>query len=56
MIEAFDKDPFKCPHCQRQMELVGIWHSRIWMIYHYMEDIEKERRRKYGLVQKQRTG
>jgi hypothetical protein len=26
MIEAFDKDPFKCPHCHRETDLVEIWH------------------------------
>lgn len=56
IMESFDKDPFQCSHCRRQMELVGIWHSKYGWIYHYMEDVEKERRRKYGIVQQQRTG
>jgi hypothetical protein len=40
MIEAFDVDPFRCPHCQRQMELIEIWHSRYGYLYHYMEGME----------------
>lgn len=57
MIEAFDKDPFKCPHCHRQMDLVEIWHADYGFLYHYMEDMECIKNwRKYGNDQKQRTG
>jgi hypothetical protein len=47
MIEAFDTDPFQCPHCKKTLELVGIWHADYGWIYHYMDDMEiikKERR------------
>ncbi len=27
MIEAFDQDPFQCPCCHRQMDLVEIWQA-----------------------------
>lgn len=37
MIEAFDKDPFICPHCHREMDLVEIWHPDYGFLYHYME-------------------
>ena len=40
MIEAFDKDPFLCSHCQRQMDLVEIWHADYGFLYHYMEGME----------------
>ncbi|MCM3732714.1 transposase [Fictibacillus nanhaiensis] len=40
MIEAFDVDPFKCPHCQQRMDLIEIWHSRYGYLYHYMEGME----------------
>ncbi|UFT98462.1 transposase [Radiobacillus kanasensis] len=56
MIESFEKDPFECPHCHRQMELVGIWHSDYGWLYHYMEDIEMERRRKYGIGKPKKAG
>lgn len=51
MIEAFEEDPFQCPHCKREMDLIGIWHSDYGWIYHYMEETETVKRwRKYGLV------
>lgn len=56
MIESFDQDPFLCPFCHRQMDLVGIWHPKYEWIYHYMEEIERERRRRFGIVQKTRAG
>lgn len=56
MIESFCKEPFRCTYCQRQMELVGIWQTKYGWIYHYMEDIEKERRRRYGIVIQERAG
>ncbi|MFC7372292.1 transposase [Fictibacillus iocasae] len=40
MIEAFDRDPFQCPHCKNQMELVEIWHHRYGYLYHYMQGME----------------
>ncbi|MDQ0220710.1 hypothetical protein ELQ35_01975 [Peribacillus cavernae] len=40
MVEAFDQDPFLCPYCQRQMDLVEIWHADYGFLYHYMEDME----------------
>lgn len=55
IIESFEKDPFKCPHCDQQMDLVGIWHADYGWIYHYMEEVEMERRRRYGIV-KPRVG
>lgn len=56
MIESFEKDPLRCPHCHQEMDLVGIWHKDYGWIYHYMEDIEKERYRKYGISQQKRAG
>lgn len=40
MIEAFSKDPFICPHYQREMELVEIWHADYVHIFHYMEGMK----------------
>ncbi|GAE91855.1 transposase [Gracilibacillus boraciitolerans JCM 21714] len=57
MIESFEVDPFLCPHCHQEMELIGIWHADYGWIYHYMEDIEKERCRKYGIpFRRKKTG
>lgn len=56
MMESFEKDPLICPHCQREMELVGIWHKDYGWIYHYMEEAEMERSRKYGINQQRGTG
>jgi hypothetical protein len=57
MIEAFDNDPFECPYCHRQMDLVEIWHADYGFLYHYMEDMECiKTERKYRNVQKQRAG
>ncbi|MEH7093129.1 transposase [Cytobacillus firmus] len=57
MIEAFDKDPFICPHCHRQMDLVEIWHADYGFLYHYMEDMESVKTlRRISLDQKQRAG
>lgn len=57
MIEAFDKDPFICPHCHREMDLVEIWHADYGFLYHYMEDMESVKSiRRYNLGQKQGTG
>lgn len=57
MIEAFDQDPFICPHCHREMELVEIWHSDYGYLYHYMEDMETiKSMRRMNLGKKQRAG
>lgn len=57
MIEAFDNDPFLCPHCHRQMDLVEIWHADYGFLYHYMEDMESVKTlRRLNLDQKQRAG
>lgn len=56
MIESFETDPFECPHCHREMDLVGIWHADYGWLYHYMEDIEKDRRRKYGIGKPKKAG
>lgn len=57
MIEAFDKDPFICPHCHREMDLVEIWHADYGFLYHYMDDMESIKSiRRYNLGQKQGTG
>jgi thiol-disulfide isomerase/thioredoxin len=57
MIEAFDKDPFICPHCHREMDLVEIWHADYGFLYHYMEDMESiKTMRRLNLDQKQRAG
>ncbi len=37
MIEAFNHDPFLCPHCHREMDLVEIWHADNGFLYHYMD-------------------
>lgn len=57
MIEAFDKDPFICPHCHREMDLVEIWHAEYGLLYHYMEDMESVKRvRRINLDQKEKAG
>ena len=38
MMEAFQKDPFVCPHCQRSMSLVEVWHADYGLLYYYMQD------------------
>ena len=56
MLEAFGNDPFQCPHCGSQMELVGIWDTDYGWIYHYMQDIENERCRRYGIRKPKEAG
>ena len=57
MMEAFNKDPFKCPHCHRQMDLVEVWHADYGFLYHYMEDMQIiKSRRNHNHVKKQRAG
>ena len=56
MIEAFDQDPFICPHCHREMELVEIWHADYGFLYHYMEGMECVKYRRNDYVVKQKTG
>lgn len=57
MMESFDRDPFKCPCCHRQMELVEIWHADYGFLYHYMEDMEIIKNwREYHYGQKGRAG
>lgn len=38
IIEAFNVDPFWCPHCHRKMDLVEVWHADHGLLYHYMMD------------------
>lgn len=38
IIEAFEKDPFWCPHCHRKMDLVEVVHPERGLLYHYMFD------------------
>ena len=40
MREAFDQDPFICPCCHREMDLVEIWHADYGILYHYMEGMK----------------
>lgn len=40
MIEAFDKDPFKCPACNQEMDLVEIYHRDYGFLFHYMDDMD----------------
>ncbi|WP_368859685.1 hypothetical protein [Halalkalibacter sp. APA_J-10(15)] len=56
MIEAFDKNPFICPHCHREMELVEIWHAEYGFLYHDMEGMECVKYRRNEYVVKQKTG
>lgn len=56
IMESFEEDPFQCPHCHQKMDLVGVWHKDYGWIYHYMEDVEKERCRKYGISRFKETG
>ncbi|HJV16749.1 MAG TPA: hypothetical protein VJ546_05080 [Bacillales bacterium] len=57
MIEAFDKDPFICPHRHREIDLVEIGHADYGFLYHYMEDMECIKSvRRINLGQKQRAG
>lgn len=57
MIEAFNRDPFLCPHCHREMDLVEIWHADYGLLYHYMEEMEIIRiRGESANDRKQRTG
>lgn len=48
MIEAFEKDPIKCPCCGRTMDLTEIWQADYGWVYHYMEGMNatKSRERK----------
>jgi len=54
MKEAFDNDPFICPCCKREMDLVEIYHADYGFIYHYMEDMEVAKGWKN--VKKQKAG
>lgn len=56
MMESFEKDPFECPHCHREMELVGIWHADYGWIYYYLEEVEAEWRRRCGIGKPKRAG
>ncbi|MFD1038220.1 transposase [Virgibacillus byunsanensis] len=56
MIESFEQDPLKCPRCHQEMDLVGIWHKDYDWMFHYMEDIEKERCKRYGISKRQKAG
>ncbi|WP_161974881.1 IS91 family transposase [Bacillus timonensis] len=55
MKEAFDNDPFICPCCKREMDLVEIYHADYGFIYHYMEDMEVAKGWKKN-VKKQKAG
>ncbi len=35
---SFSKGSFLCPHCQRSMSLVEVWHADYGLLYHYMQD------------------
>ncbi|MEH7503024.1 hypothetical protein V7152_13630 [Neobacillus drentensis] len=57
VIEAFDKDPFKCSHCHREMDLEEIWQADYGFLYHYLEGMESiKAMRRLNLDQKQRAG
>lgn len=57
MIEAFDKDPFLCPCCHREMELVEIYHADYGYLFHYMDELKSIKHwRKYENEIKQRAG
>jgi plasmid rolling circle replication initiator protein Rep len=57
MIESFDKDPFICPCCKREMDLVEIYHADYGFLYHYMEDMKILKGwRKHDNVKKQKAG
>ncbi|UTR14298.1 transposase [Salipaludibacillus sp. LMS25] len=60
MIEEFERDPYQCPHCQREMELTMIWPADHGYLYHYMEGMtilktEMKRRREMDAI-KRRAG
>jgi plasmid rolling circle replication initiator protein Rep len=57
MIEAFDKDPFICTCCNREMDLVEIYHADYGFLYHYMDDMKILKTWGYKeSVKKQRAG
>lgn len=57
MIEAFHKDPFLCPCCEQEMELVEVWHADHGFLYHYMENMDCIKSwRQSGYVEKQKAG
>lgn len=46
MLEAYDRDPLRCPCCRHRMLLVAIWHAEYGRIYYYDEQREYENQRK----------
>jgi hypothetical protein len=56
MIEAFENDPFICPHCHQEMDLAEIWHAEYGYIYHYMEGMECMKYRRNDDAARQRAG
>ena len=57
MIESFSKDPFRCPYCQRDMDLVEVWHRDYGLVYHYMEETQTGKKgRMYNLVKRKKAG
>lgn len=49
MMEAFDRDPLRCPCCKQRMLLVVIWHADYGRIYYYDEELEREKEKKWGM-------
>ncbi|MCY9670534.1 transposase [Paenibacillus alginolyticus] len=49
MMEAFDRDPLRCPCCKQRMLLVVIWHADYGRIYYYDEELEREQEKKWGM-------
>jgi len=39
--QSTGRDPFRCPHCQREMELWCIWHPTYGVIYNEGEVIKR---------------
>ncbi|MCD8508852.1 MAG: transposase [Bacillus sp. (in: Bacteria)] len=56
MIEAFDKDPFQCPYCHRDMDLTEIWHPEHGFTFHYMQGMKCIKFRRNENVVKKRAG
>lgn len=49
MMEAFDRDPLKCPCCKLRMLLVVIWHADHGRIYYLRRRAERKQEKRWGM-------
>jgi hypothetical protein len=56
MIETFNKDPFKCSCCHKQMELIEIWHADYGRLYHIMDDMKSIKKWRKNDAQRKKAG